>query len=135
MLDLRENSITGTIPTEIGKSSNLNYIYFESNSLQQNIPSELGNLNRLIYMNVSDNLLTGFIPIELDNIRSLEGLTLNQNSFTGSLEHFCDNNLTTGTYTNETHHYFQSYTYSVTSGILIDCVDNRPIIECSCCIC
>jgi len=47
-LDLKENSLTGKIPTEIGLLTALTGLDFEDNDLTGNFPSEIGLLSTLI---------------------------------------------------------------------------------------
>ena len=60
--------------------SSLNLIY---NSLSGSIPPELGNLTNLSFLQLSNNSLTGPIPSELSNLQKLDSLFLAQNSLTG----------------------------------------------------
>ena len=48
-LSLANNSLTGTIPSELGNLGDLSYLYLGANSLNGNIPKELGNLTNLSY--------------------------------------------------------------------------------------
>ena len=61
-LDLSNNQLTGSIPSEIGNLTNLTLLYLYENQLTGSIPSEIGNLTNLTYLKLSSNQLTGEIP-------------------------------------------------------------------------
>jgi Leucine-rich repeat (LRR) protein len=84
-LNLSSNKLTGTIPTELGNLSNLEYLNLSWNELSGTIPTELGNLSNLKSLYLYGNSLTGSIPTELGNLSNLEYLYLNINSLTGSI--------------------------------------------------
>ena len=82
-LDLRDNRLTGEIPTELGNLANLQSLYLSSNHLTGGIPAELGNLTNLRILYLNRNRLTGEIPAELGNLDSLWEVYLSDNQFTG----------------------------------------------------
>ena len=82
-LDLSDNRLSGSIPPELGTLINLESLYLESNQLSGSIPPELGNLSNLIMLFLSDNRLKGPIPSEMGNLKSLEGLALWGNELKG----------------------------------------------------
>ena len=57
-LDLRNNELTGSIPSEIGNLTNLTYLDLRYNQLTGSIPSEIGNLTNLTYLKLSSNQLS-----------------------------------------------------------------------------
>jgi hypothetical protein len=57
-LSFWKNGLNGTIPSELGKLSNLTYLHLGSNSLTGTIPSELGNLTKLTQILLFSNSLT-----------------------------------------------------------------------------
>jgi hypothetical protein len=81
-LELENNQLTGSIPTELGNLTNLEELWLSYNQLTGSIPSELGNLGNLTLLNLNSNQLTGSIPTELGNLRYL---WLNNNQLTGSI--------------------------------------------------
>ena len=84
-LSLANNSLTGTIPGELGNLTNLTRLTLNNNSLSGSIPAELGNLSNLKYLWLAVNSLTGSIPNELGNLTKLSELTLSNNDFTGTV--------------------------------------------------
>ena len=84
-LDLNSMSLTGTIPTELGLLTTLEYSNLWSNSLTGSIPSEIGLLTLLTYLELDHNLLTGTIPAEIGSLRQLTYLHLDSNYLTGRI--------------------------------------------------
>ena len=84
-LDLRLNEVSGVIPAELGNLSSLQDLQLGSNQLTGNIPAELGNLSSLQDLQLGSNQLTGNIPAELGNLSSLDSLSLVNNQLTGTI--------------------------------------------------
>jgi len=84
-LDLINNELTGTIPSELGNLINLTELNLNNNQLTGAIPSELGNLINLDKLNLYENQLTGPIPSQLGNLTNLTILNLYENQLTGSI--------------------------------------------------
>ena len=84
-LSIANNSLTGTIPSELGNLADLSYLYLGANSLNGNIPKELGNLTNLSYLHIGNNSLSGSIPKELGNLTKLTGIYLFSNDLTGAI--------------------------------------------------
>ena len=82
---LYRNSLTGAIPVELGNLTNLTLLHLYSNSLTGAIPAELGKLTNLTQLWLYNNSLTGAIPVELGNLTNLTNLWLNDNSLTGAI--------------------------------------------------
>ena len=82
-LDLGSNQLTGEIPAEIGELTNLTGLLLYDNELTGVIPSEIGNLTNLIYLKLSSNELSGSIPAEIGNLANLQGLNLHSNQLSG----------------------------------------------------
>jgi hypothetical protein len=66
-LHLDGQSYSGTIPTEIGLMTNLEYgLYLNKNSLVGTLPTQIGLLSDMLSdLVLSDNSLTGEIPSEV----------------------------------------------------------------------
>jgi len=82
-LDLGSNQLTGEIPAEIGELTDLTGLLLYDNELTGVIPSEIGNLTNLIYLMLSSNELSGSIPPEIGNLANLQGLNLHSNQLSG----------------------------------------------------
>jgi hypothetical protein len=57
----------------------------KNNSLSGSIPESLGQLNRLVYLDISNNQLTGPFPGWVNRLESLTLLNLGQNYFSGNI--------------------------------------------------
>ena len=84
-LDLGSNNLTGSVPSELGNLTGLEFLTLWSNNLTGSIPAELGNLTALRDLRLWSNDLTGSIPVELGNLTALRNLSLSSNSLTGSI--------------------------------------------------
>ena len=84
-LNANNNSLTGSIPVELGNLSQLTELYLHTNELNGAIPSELGNLAQLTTLELYANQLSGAIPIELGNLAQLTLLNLWDNQVNGTI--------------------------------------------------
>lgn len=84
-IDLNNNQLSGTLPSELGNLSELTALYLYNNQLTGSVPTTLGNLTKLNHLALSSNQLEGDIPSELGNLSDLQFLYLNNNQLTGSL--------------------------------------------------
>ena len=81
---LFDNALGGTLPTELGLLTNLEILDVPSNGIQGSLPSELGSLTKLQEFFVFDNSLTGTVPFQIFG-RSLRSLRWEWNDLTGSI--------------------------------------------------
>ncbi len=77
VLDVSNNQLTGALPAEIRKLSNLEYLYASNNQLT-GIPAEIGQLSKLKVADFSNNNISG-LPLEIGNLTNLETLDLRGN--------------------------------------------------------
>ncbi len=84
-LRLGVNELSGEIPAELGRLTNLERLELIDNDLISTIPPELGNLSNLTYLSLGSNELSGEIPIELSRLTNLESLSLGSNQLTGEI--------------------------------------------------
>ncbi|KAJ4895415.1 receptor like protein 1 [Raphanus sativus] len=83
LLDISDNSFSGTLPYWIGKFSCLSHLYMRGNKLKGQVPHQLQNL-QLVVLDMSNNSFSGSIPRNL-NVKYLRELRLHSNQFMGSV--------------------------------------------------
>jgi hypothetical protein len=85
-LNLNENSLSGQIPKEIAKLTDLEDCDLSDNEFQGDLPSEIGNLSRLLSLRINSARggLGGTLP-PLSKLVRVEDVELAFNSFTGSI--------------------------------------------------
>ena len=79
------SEITGIIPPEIALLRNLKILNLSLNQLTGSIPPELGELENLEELMLPSNNLTGVIPPELGELENLTRLQLTDNKLTGGI--------------------------------------------------
>ncbi len=84
-LDLGVNNLTGEIPNSIGNLKKLKFLYLWGNKLTGSIPNSIGNLTKLLSLGISFNKLSGSIPSEIGNLTSLSSIILHKNNLTGTI--------------------------------------------------
>lgn len=93
-LDLGNNSLTGSIPSEIGEalvgplfllSLFFNQISLAGNLLSGALPTEIGKCTGLYTVDVSNNLLSSTVPSEIGLLPSLAVIAMDFNFMTGQL--------------------------------------------------
>ena len=83
-LHLPQNQLWGTVPTEIMRPSLLNLQLWE-NSLQGSLPSEVGLVSNIQVFDVRTNGLHGAIPTEFGLLTKAAYISLHTNNFEGAL--------------------------------------------------
>lgn len=78
-------TLSGPIPPEVGRLTNLTSLDLSTNQFTGQIPPELTQLTNLTNLNLSVNSLTGPIPTELGQLTKLTDLDLEWNDFTGPI--------------------------------------------------
>lgn len=76
-LDVSGNNLTGALPGEIRKLTNLEVLNASDNNLT-GIPAEIGQLSKLRVANFANNDISG-LPMEIGNLSNLETLDLRGN--------------------------------------------------------
>ncbi len=84
-LDLQDNLLTGSLPSQLSNLTNLQHLLLLRNKLAGAIPTSLGSLAQLQELSLSQNLLTGGIPTQLANLAQLQYLSLSNNMLTGTI--------------------------------------------------
>ena len=84
-LRLPYNSLTGSLPVELGQLSKLKVLDLAGNRFSGSIPSALGDLGGLVSLDLGSNQLSGSIPSELGKLSELRYLNLGQNQLSGSI--------------------------------------------------
>ncbi|KAK8527046.1 hypothetical protein V6N12_054274 [Hibiscus sabdariffa] len=82
VLDLRNNNISGTIPSSIGEYGNLTQLDLSFNNITGQIPESLFNLSSLTYLFLGNNKLNGTLPAEKSS--SLRNIDVSYNNLAGS---------------------------------------------------
>lgn len=75
-VDLRENSLLGTLPVELSWLESLEKLNLKDNSLYGQIPREFGEFKSLAYLQFARNDLTGTLPTELARVTNLGTLVV-----------------------------------------------------------
>lgn len=84
-IDLPDNNLTGSLPSELGTLTSLTYVILSGNLLTGPIPAEIGGLTALREIVLGHNGLTGSIPAEIGNATALQKIDLSYNQLTGSI--------------------------------------------------
>ncbi|MBO1348618.1 MAG: putative Ig domain-containing protein [Hormoscilla sp. GUM202] len=84
-IDLGNNNLTGTLPSELGSLTSLVDLWLNNNDLSGTLPSELGSLASLEHIWLNENDLSGTLPSELGSLSNLQKLRLYKNDFRGTL--------------------------------------------------
>lgn len=86
ILDLSENSFSGSIPTKLFNLQNIRTIALNGNQLDGRIPANYGSAASLETLHVYENALTGPIPnINPGELTALVDFQVQQNRLTGSM--------------------------------------------------
>lgn len=84
-IEMEQNGVAGTLPFELSRLQNLQYLVLEEGILTGTLPKELGKIGTLEQIDLNFNLLQGPIPDELYQLENLRQLDLNDNEFTGTI--------------------------------------------------
>ncbi len=84
-LILEKNNLSGPLPLDFWRLTNLRFLSIHENSLTGSLPSELGQLTVLQAFLINDNKLTGFLPSELGQLAALTDFDVDKNALVGPL--------------------------------------------------
>jgi hypothetical protein len=84
-INLSNNWLYGTLPTEIGQLTELSYLNLYANQLSGSLPAEITNLSNLQSLNIGGNLITGQLPAEIGNLSQLKHMFIDNNNFEGAV--------------------------------------------------
>jgi len=85
LIDMSNNNLTGTIPSQIFSLTGLFSLNLSHNSLTGKIPNEIGNMKKLESLDFSVNNFQGEIPQDLSSLSFLSYLNLSFNNLTGQI--------------------------------------------------
>mmetsp|Transcript_44529 Transcript_44529/g.107865 ORF Transcript_44529/g.107865 Transcript_44529/m.107865 type:complete len:608 (+) Transcript_44529:2026-3849(+) len=85
-IEFENNTLAGTIPTEMALLTDLVIWGMEQGDLTSTIPTELGTMTNLVFIDFDFNELTGPLPTELQLLSGLRQLDLNDNQLTGRID-------------------------------------------------
>jgi Leucine-rich repeat (LRR) protein len=85
-IQVEENGLTGSLPTEFGTLTMMSRLSLGSNSLIGSIPTQIANLPRLEIFDVWGNQLTGIVPSFAQNDGYLNYFDIEENQLRGSLQ-------------------------------------------------
>lgn len=75
-MGLRDNSMAGTLPTEIGQLTALDSIHAFNNQISGTLPTQMGTLSKLRILSVYRNRISGALPTQLGLLTMLTRLVL-----------------------------------------------------------
>ncbi|XP_045813915.1 probable LRR receptor-like serine/threonine-protein kinase At3g47570 [Trifolium pratense] len=84
-LDLSHNSLSGSLPKEVGMLKNIDWLDVSENHLSGDIPGTIGECISLEYLNLKGNSFRGIIPSSLASLKGLQSLDLSRNQLTGAI--------------------------------------------------
>ncbi|XP_050112045.1 receptor-like protein 2 isoform X3 [Malus sylvestris] len=85
VISLRNNSLRGSIPFEIGQLQFLQQLDLSINNFSGNIPDQIANLPKLERLELNSNRLSGEIPSSLSNLHFLSTFTVAYNNLEGPI--------------------------------------------------
>nr|XP_027082484.1 receptor kinase-like protein Xa21 [Coffea arabica] len=85
ILDLSHNSLSGSLPLEVGKLANIQQLVVSSNKFSGEVPSTLGDCSSMQYLDMQSNLFNGTLPPALASLKGIQFLDLSHNNFSGQI--------------------------------------------------
>ncbi|XP_057499618.1 receptor-like protein EIX2 [Actinidia eriantha] len=85
IIDLSGNKLTGEIPKDIARLTELGTLNLSRNHLIGSIPDNIGDFRWLETLDLSHNKLSGYIPQSISSLTSLSHLNLSNNNLSGRI--------------------------------------------------
>jgi hypothetical protein len=104
-LDLSSNEIDGTIPKPLFSMTSLLDLWLRNNYIGGTIPSTFGAFSSLRQLHLGQNRLVGSIPKEIEHMVNLKDLALDNNQLTGTIPSLRDMEKLTVLYLDHNHLY------------------------------
>ena len=82
-ISITDNNLT-ELPPDMGKNTNILFLYLNRNKISSNIPSSFGLSTTFRTIDLSYNFLHGTIPNEISNCQSINALIINNNLLEGN---------------------------------------------------
>jgi hypothetical protein len=79
------NSLNGSIPSNIGAASSLTTIYLNLNNISGELPESICNLTQLQYITISRNSISGSIPTNIGLLQKVYFFSFFANAFSGTI--------------------------------------------------
>ncbi|XP_021888458.1 probable LRR receptor-like serine/threonine-protein kinase At4g20940 [Carica papaya] len=84
-LSMANNSISGTLPDNIGDVKNLEFLDLSNNLFSSSLPPGIGKLDSLRNLSLAGNNFSGEIPDSISAMTSIHSLDMSRNSLSGPL--------------------------------------------------
>lgn len=84
-LGILGTSLSGPIPSQVGQMSTLKYLFMAMNQFSGTIPTELGQLEQLRWLNFQKSRLMGPVPSQLGRLTGLQELVFGDNQLLSTL--------------------------------------------------
>ncbi|PKA61311.1 putative inactive receptor kinase [Apostasia shenzhenica] len=84
-LSLRLNALSGSLPTDLARCTQLRNLYLQGNRFSGEVPAFLPSLSCLVRLDLADNNFSGSIPPALNNLTRIGTLYLQNNQITGEI--------------------------------------------------
>lgn len=88
LLDLSNNSLSGSLPGSLGNCTSLSFLNIAHNNLSSSIPAVLGNAKSLSNLDLTGNHFEGPFPTFIQKLQNLVVLKMGYNNFAGKIPHF-----------------------------------------------
>lgn len=85
VLTVDQNSLKGSIPPELGRLTDMRMVFLDSNSMTGTIPTEIGLWIPLESFYANDNRFQGTLPTELGRLAYLQDVYVYNNYLTGTI--------------------------------------------------